>query len=62
MKPHPPLHPHTICTRSLYRGRKRGAAQGMASMLQQKKRITTVHALSIGKTQGKEVCYRERYG
>ena len=32
----------------------------MASMLPVKK--TTLHALSIGKTQGKEVCYRRRYG
>ena len=32
----------------------------MASMLPQKK--TTLHTLSIGKTQGKEVRYRRRYG
>ena len=29
-------------------------------MLPQKK--TTLHALFVGKTQGKEVCYRRRYG
>ena len=32
----------------------------MASMLPKKK--GAFHALSIGKTQGKEVCYRRRYG
>ena len=45
------------------KGRQQEAAQGMTSMLRKKrKHKDAFHALSIGETQGKEVCYRRRYG
>ena len=56
----PPPHPQTS-TRFLYRGRQQEAAQGMTSMLQ-KKHESAFHALSLGETQGGEVCYRRRNG
>ena len=56
-----PPHPQTS-TRFLYRGRQQEAAQGMPSMLKKnkKKHQTAFHALSIGETQRREVCYRRR--
>ena len=61
MKPHP--HPtrnkHTL---SLQGMTTRSYTRYDKYVTEKKKHKGAVHALCIGETQGKEVCYRRRYG